>query len=157
LEDRGLGFFLTYSSQVEISQFLCIIKSIMNKGQNNFTQQTHFIGVLLPEDITLTLEDCRRYMNQAYGCKSGHKTPIHVTLIPPFHDIAVTGNALPDDSPYIVPPGVVMMSPSSILLSYSVEKLPLQKLPIFVTTAAYMFDVIAEAFASVTSEFPLTT
>lgn len=56
----------------------------MNKGQNNFTQQTHFIGVLLPEDITLTLEDCRRYMNQAYGCKSGHKTPIHVTLVPPF-------------------------------------------------------------------------
>ena len=30
--------------------------------QNNFTQQTHFIGVLLPEDLTLTLQDCRRYM-----------------------------------------------------------------------------------------------
>lgn len=52
--------------------------------QNNFTQQTHFIGVLLPEDITLTLEDCRRYMREAYGCKSGHGTPIHVTLLPPF-------------------------------------------------------------------------
>ena len=52
---------------------------------NNFVQQTHFIGVLLPEDITLTLEDCRRYMNEAYGCKSGHGTPIHVTLVPPFH------------------------------------------------------------------------
>ena len=52
--------------------------------QNNFTQQTHFIGVLLPEDITLTLEDCRRYMREAYGCKSGHGTPIHVTLVPPF-------------------------------------------------------------------------
>lgn len=52
--------------------------------QNNFVQQTHFIGVLLPEDITLTLEDCRRYMNEAYGCKSGHGTPIHVTLVPPF-------------------------------------------------------------------------
>ncbi len=52
--------------------------------QNNFLQQTHFVGVLLPEDITLTLEDCRRYMNQAYGCKSGHGTPIHVTLVPPF-------------------------------------------------------------------------
>ena len=51
--------------------------------QNNFTQ-THFIGVLLPEDITLTLEDCRRYMREAYGCKSGHGTPIHVTLVPPF-------------------------------------------------------------------------
>lgn len=55
------------------------------KNKNiNFTQQTHFIGVLVPEDITLTLEDCRRYMNEAYGCKSGHATPIHVTLIPPF-------------------------------------------------------------------------
>ena len=52
--------------------------------QNNFIQQTHFIGVLLPEDITLTLEDCRRYMREAYGCKSGHGTPIHVTLVPPF-------------------------------------------------------------------------
>ena len=56
---------------------------ISNKG-GNFPQQTHFIGVLLPEDITLTLEDCRRYMREAYGCKSGHATPIHVTLVPPF-------------------------------------------------------------------------
>ena len=52
--------------------------------QNNVPQQTHFIGVLLPEDITLTLEDCRRYMHEVYGCKSGHGTPIHVTLVPPF-------------------------------------------------------------------------
>ena len=52
--------------------------------QNKIPQQTHFIGVLLPEDITLTLEDCRRYMHEVYGCKSGHGTPIHVTLIPPF-------------------------------------------------------------------------
>lgn len=48
-------------------------------------QQSHFLGVLIPEDITLTLEDCRRYMNEAYGCKSGYRTPIHVTLVPPFH------------------------------------------------------------------------
>ncbi len=52
--------------------------------QNNFTLQTHFIGVLLPEDITLTLEDCRRYMREAYGCRSGQGTPVHVTLVPPF-------------------------------------------------------------------------
>ena len=52
--------------------------------QKGIPQQTHFIGVLLPEDITLTLEDCRRYMNEVYGCKSGHGTPIHVTLVPPF-------------------------------------------------------------------------
>ena len=32
-----------------------------------------------------TLEDCRRYMRENYGCKSGHGTPIHVTLVPPFH------------------------------------------------------------------------
>ena len=55
-----------------------------NSRGSNFPQQTHFIGVLLPEDITLTLEDCRRYMREAYGCKSGHATPIHVTLVPPF-------------------------------------------------------------------------
>ena len=57
---------------------------IANMKQNNIPQQTHFIGVLLPEDISLSLEDCRRYMNRAYGCKSGHGTPIHVTLVPPF-------------------------------------------------------------------------
>ncbi len=51
---------------------------------NNFIQQTHFIGVLIPDDITCTLEDCRHYMNQAFGCRSGHGTPIHVTLVPPF-------------------------------------------------------------------------
>ena len=51
---------------------------------NNMPQQTHFIGVLLPENITCRLEDCRRYMNKAYDCKSGHGTPIHVTLVPPF-------------------------------------------------------------------------
>ena len=55
-----------------------------NRNGANFPQQTHFIGVLLPEDITLTLEDCRRYMREAYGCKSGHATPIHVTLVSPF-------------------------------------------------------------------------
>ena len=54
------------------------------KQSNNFPQQTHFIGVLASEDITATLEDCRRYMNEAYGCRSGHSTPIHVTLVPPF-------------------------------------------------------------------------
>lgn len=39
---------------------------------------------MLPEDLTLTLQDCRRYMNEAYGCKSRHGTPIHITLVPPF-------------------------------------------------------------------------
>ena len=46
--------------------------------------QTHFIGVLVPDDLTHTLEDCRRYMNENFGCKSGYGTPVHVTLVPPF-------------------------------------------------------------------------
>ena len=52
---------------------------------NNNIQQIHFIGVLVPKDITVPLEDCRRYMNETYGCKSGYGTPIHVTLVPPFY------------------------------------------------------------------------
>ena len=47
----------------------------MMKNKNKiFPQQTHFVGVLVPEDITLTLEDCRRYMNERYGCMSGYGT-----------------------------------------------------------------------------------
>ncbi len=57
----------------------------MKQNNRNFPQQTHFIGVLVPDDLTLTLEDCRRYMNETYGCRSGYGTPIHVTLVPPFH------------------------------------------------------------------------
>lgn len=49
-----------------------------------FFQQSHFLGVLPPDDLALTLEDCRRFMSQRYGCKSGHGTPVHVTLVPPF-------------------------------------------------------------------------
>lgn len=54
------------------------------KNRNIFPQQTHFIGVLAPEDITETLESCRRYMSQKYDCKSGYGTPIHITIVPPF-------------------------------------------------------------------------
>ena len=64
--------------------FKAKMKNRNNRYSSNFPQQTHFIGILLPEDITLTLEDCRRYMREAYGYKLGHATPIHVTLIPPF-------------------------------------------------------------------------
>ena len=49
-----------------------------------FPEQTHFIGVLLSQELTLRLEGYRKYMNQKYGCKSGFGTPIHVTLVPPF-------------------------------------------------------------------------
>ncbi len=57
---------------------------LRSRNGTNFPQQTHFIGVLMPQDITLTLEDCRRYMREAYSCRSGQATPIHVTLVPPF-------------------------------------------------------------------------
>ena len=54
----------------------------MNRGF--FPEQTHFIGVLLPDDLTQQLLKCREYMNHKYGCRSGFGTPIHVTLVPPF-------------------------------------------------------------------------
>ena len=54
------------------------------KQNSKYKEQTHFIGVLPPGKITLALEDCRKYMNKVYGCKSGYGTPIHVTLVPPF-------------------------------------------------------------------------
>jgi 2'-5' RNA ligase len=49
------------------------------------TQQTHFIGVLVPEKLTGILQGCRDWMNTTYGCRSGYGTPIHITLVPPFH------------------------------------------------------------------------
>lgn len=52
--------------------------------QKYFIQQTHFIGVLFHKDLEETLENCRKYMNRTYGCKSGYGTPVHITLIPPF-------------------------------------------------------------------------
>ena len=58
--------------------FPCAILHSMN------FQQTHFVGVLVPTDIEAILEDCRRHMHQRYGCRSGHGTPVHVTLVPPF-------------------------------------------------------------------------
>lgn len=53
--------------------------------KQNFINQTHFLGVLLPEDIDGEIESAREYMRGAFGCKSGQKTPLHVTLVPPFH------------------------------------------------------------------------
>ena len=53
--------------------------------KQNFVLQTHFFGVLLPDELDSEIEESRRYMNGAFGCKSGHRTPLHVTLVPPFH------------------------------------------------------------------------
>ena len=52
--------------------------------KNPSIRQTHFIGVLLPDELTRMLEECRCYMNRLYGCISGHATPVHITLVPPF-------------------------------------------------------------------------
>ena len=46
--------------------------------------QSHFIGIMLRGSLVEKLEECRAYMKRVYGCKSGHKTPMHVTLVPPF-------------------------------------------------------------------------
>ena len=46
--------------------------------------EMNFIGVLLPDDLSHRIEGYRRFMNQKYGCRSGHSTPLHVTLVPPF-------------------------------------------------------------------------
>lgn len=56
----------------------------MKQQKRFFPEQTHFIGVLLPEGIAGSLENCREYMRERYGCRSGQRTPLHVTLIPPF-------------------------------------------------------------------------
>ncbi len=46
--------------------------------------QSHFIGIMLRGSLVEKLEECRAYMKRVYGCKSGHRTPMHVTLVPPF-------------------------------------------------------------------------
>lgn len=46
--------------------------------------QTHFVGVTVSGALAETVKNCRRWMHERYGCKSGHNTPPHVTLIPPF-------------------------------------------------------------------------
>jgi 2'-5' RNA ligase len=45
---------------------------------------THFVGVIVPEDIAETVESCRSWMRDRYGCRSGHRTPPHITLVAPF-------------------------------------------------------------------------
>ncbi len=50
----------------------------------NFTEQTHFIGVPLPEELVENITAFRRYTHDRYGCRSGHSTPPHITLVPPF-------------------------------------------------------------------------
>src|SRR5574344_1217216 len=59
--------------------------SYYKNNTHTFPEQTHFIGVLVPQELTETLLNCRNWMNAEYGCRSGYGTPIHITLVPPFH------------------------------------------------------------------------
>ena len=47
-------------------------------------RHTHFVGISLPSDLEASIEDCRAWMEGAYGCRSGHGTPPHITLLAPF-------------------------------------------------------------------------
>lgn len=47
-------------------------------------EQTHFVGITVSGPLAETITACRRWMHERFGCKSGHQTPPHVTLIPPF-------------------------------------------------------------------------
>lgn len=49
-----------------------------------FDDKTHFIGVLPSIDVNDVVEGDRKWVREKYGCKSGHSTPVHVTLVPPF-------------------------------------------------------------------------
>ena len=44
---------------------------------------TLFIGFIPPLEITRVVESDRKW-SEKYGCRSGHSTPVHVTLVPPF-------------------------------------------------------------------------
>lgn len=50
-----------------------------------FSEQTHFIGVIVPESVEDTIKQCRAWMQSKYSCHSGYGTPVHITLVPPFH------------------------------------------------------------------------
>ena len=50
----------------------------------NFTEQTHFIGVPLPDALLKSILSFRNYTHERYGCRSGHSTLPHITIVPPF-------------------------------------------------------------------------
>jgi len=43
-----------------------------------------FIAWILPEDLAAGLEFYRTWLRDELGCRSGQRTPLHVTLIAPF-------------------------------------------------------------------------
>ena len=48
-------------------------------------RQTHFIGITIPDRLCAPFEACRAWMRAHFVCKSGHGTPLHITLVPPFY------------------------------------------------------------------------
>ncbi len=64
----------------------------MKSTAQNF-RQTHFVGLLPPDELSQTIENCRAWTNEKFGCKSGHATPVHITIVPPFalsHEFSTT-------------------------------------------------------------------
>ncbi len=56
----------------------------MDQPYARASTQTHFIGVLANDELADTLGQCRLWMGENFGCRSGFSTPVHVTLVPPF-------------------------------------------------------------------------
>lgn len=54
------------------------------RSRNGAREKTHFVGALVSDELTDTLEGFRGWMRSALGCRSGQETPVHITLIPPF-------------------------------------------------------------------------
>ncbi|MGN1163413.1 MAG: 2'-5' RNA ligase family protein [Candidatus Ornithospirochaeta sp.] len=52
--------------------------------------KTHFIGVLLPLELERKAGEKRLWARKSYGCRSGHSTMPHITLVPPFSSIRTT-------------------------------------------------------------------
>ena len=49
-----------------------------------FDDKTHFVGVLPPKEIDEIVQRDRLWVRERYGCRSGHSTVPHITLVPPF-------------------------------------------------------------------------
>ena len=64
---------------------MCYNFFMQKKSFTSPIRQTHFIGVLIPENLLVPLEACRAWMRARCGCKSGQGTPLHITLVPPFY------------------------------------------------------------------------
>ena len=51
---------------------------------SKFFRHTHFIGAPVPLELEDVVNECRDWMASNFGCKSGHGTPPHITLLAPF-------------------------------------------------------------------------